>query len=89
MADLFFSFIADFCKALFSWLLSRRVNPYDNALAEEFFSILKTGFIYRRKIDAFKQAQRLIDDYIWLYNIKRIQLKTKPAPLVTESLFAA
>ncbi len=30
--------------------MSRRGNPYDNALAENFFSILKTECIYRTKI---------------------------------------
>lgn len=69
--------------------MSRRRNPYDNALAENFFSILKTECIYRQKIDTFKQAQRLIDDYIWFYNNERIQLKTKQAPLFTRSLFVS
>ena len=29
--------------------MSRRGNPYDNAMAENFFSILKTECIYRHK----------------------------------------
>ena len=69
--------------------MSRRGNPYDNALAENFFSILKTECIYRQKIDTFKQAQRLIDDYIWFYNNERIQLKTKQTHLVNRNLFVA
>ncbi|MBQ8928347.1 MAG: integrase core domain-containing protein [Oscillospiraceae bacterium] len=31
--------------------MSRRGNPHDNALAENFFSILKTECIYRMKIN--------------------------------------
>ena len=44
--------------------MSRRGNPYDNALAENFFSILKTECIYRTKIAALSEAKELIDDYI-------------------------
>lgn len=45
--------------------MSRRGNPYDNALAENFFSILKTECIYRTKINSFAEARALIDDYIF------------------------
>ena len=40
--------------------MSRRGNPYDNAMAENFFSILKTECIYRHKPAAFSQANELI-----------------------------
>ena len=61
--------------------MSRRGNPYDNALAENFFSILKTECIYRTKITSFAEANRLIDEYIYFYNHQRIQTKTKLTPL--------
>ena len=61
--------------------MSRRGNPYDNALAEKFFSILKTECIYRTKIRTYKEARLLIDQYIQFYNNERIQLKTKLTPL--------
>ena len=61
--------------------MSRRGNPYDNALAENFFSILKTECIYRQKIATFEEARSLIDDYIFFYNHQRIQTKTKLTPL--------
>ncbi len=38
--------------------MSRRGNPYDNAMAENFFSILKTECIYRRKPATFSEAMR-------------------------------
>ena len=60
--------------------MSRRGNPYDNALAENFFSILKTECIYRTKISTLAEARELIDDYIYFYNNQRIQSKTKLAP---------
>lgn len=69
--------------------MSRRGNPYDNALAENFFSILKTECIYRSKIKTFEEAKRIIDDYIYFYNHQRIQLKTKLTPLELRSQFIA
>lgn len=61
--------------------MSRRGNCYDNAMAENFFSILKTECIYRQKIKSFQQARELIDEFIYFYNHERIQLKTGEAPL--------
>ena len=61
--------------------MSRRGNCYDNALAENFFSILKSECIYRQKIKTFQQANQFIDDFIYFYNHERIQLKTGVAPL--------
>ncbi len=53
--------------------MSRRGNPYDNALAENFFSILKTECIYRIKLKSYEQARLIIDQYIDFYNNQRIQ----------------
>ena len=61
--------------------MSRRGNPYDNAMAENFFSILKTECIYRHKPTTFVEANEMIDRYIHFYNHARIQLKTGEAPL--------
>ena len=61
--------------------MSRRGNCYDNAMAENFFSILKTECIYRHQTSTFKEAKTLIDNYIYFYNHQRIQLKTGVAPL--------
>ncbi len=61
--------------------MSRRGNPYDNAMAENFFSILKTECIYRHKPKTFQEANDLIDQYIHFYNHERIQNKTGVAPL--------
>ena len=61
--------------------MSRRGNPYDNALAENFFSILKTECIHRLKLNSFNEARKAIDEYIYFYNNQRIQLKTKLTPI--------
>ena len=60
--------------------MSRKGNPYDNALAENFFSILKTECIYRTKLQTYEDARLLIGEYIHFYNNERIQLKTKLTP---------
>ena len=61
--------------------MSRRGNPYDNAMEETFFSILKTECIYRHKPATFSEANEMIDRNIHFYNHERIQLKTGEAPL--------
>lgn len=53
----------------------------DNALAENFFGILKAECIYRHKPETFEEANKMIDDYIYFYNHERIQLKTGLPPL--------
>lgn len=69
--------------------MSRRGNPYDNALAENFFSILKTECIYRTKLKTYEEAKSLIDEYIYFYNHERLQLKTKLTPLEKRNQFVS
>lgn len=69
--------------------MSRQGNPYDNALAENFFSILKTECIYRTKLRTYEEASLLIGEYIHFYNNERIQLKTKLTPLEKRNQFVA
>ena len=69
--------------------MSRRGNPYDNAIAENFFSILKTECIYRIKLRTYEEARLLIGQYIQFYNNERIQLKTKLTPLEKRSQHVA
>ena len=69
--------------------MSRRGNPYDNAMAENFFSILKTECIYRVKLKTYEEARLLISRYIDFYNNQRIQLKTKLTPSEKRSQYIA
>ena len=69
--------------------MSRRGNPYDNALAENFFSILKTECIYRTKHQTYDESRLLIGEYIHFYNNERIQLKTKLTPLEKRCQYVA
>ena len=68
--------------------MSRRGNCYDNAVAENFFGILKTECIRRCKPRSVEQARQLVEDYIYFYNHERIQLKTKLTPLEKRRQFA-
>ena len=65
--------------------MSRRGNPYDNALAENFFSILKRECINT----TYEEASLLIGEYINFYNNYRIQTKTKLTPLEKRNQFVA
>ena len=67
--------------------MSRRGNPYDNALAENFFSILKTECIHRVKLSGYDEARLIISEYINFYNNYRIQTKTKLTPLEKRNQF--
>lgn len=68
--------------------MSRRANPYDNAMAENFFSILKSECIRLYKPETIHDAQTLIDEYIAFYNHDRIQLNSKLSPIEKRRLFA-
>lgn len=69
--------------------MSSRGNPYDNAIAENFFSILKSECINRIKLKTYDEARLIIDEYIHFYNQERIQTKTKLTPLEKRSQFSA
>ena len=69
--------------------MSSRGNPYDNAMAENFFSILKSECINRVKLKTYEEASLLIDEYIRFYNQERIQTKTKLTPLEKRSQYVA
>lgn len=55
--------------------MSRRANPYDNAVAENFFGILKTECIHLYRPKTILQAKQLIHDYMDYYNNERMALK--------------
>ena len=67
--------------------MSRRANPYDNAMAENSFSILKSECIRIYKPESLHDAQTLIDEYIAFYNHERIQLYSKLSPFQKRRLF--
>ena len=68
--------------------MSRRANPYDNAMAENFFSILKSECIRLFEPETIHEAQALIEGYIAFYNNDRLQLNSKLSPFQKRRLFA-
>ena len=69
--------------------MSSKGNPYDNAMAENFFSILKTECIHRARLKTYEEARLLIGEYIHFYNNERIQTKTNLTPLEKRSQYVA
>ena len=53
--------------------MSRKGNCWDNAKAENFFSILKNEFYYVQTFKDEKDFRRKLDKYIQYYNEKRIK----------------
>lgn len=60
--------------------MSRRGNCLDNACMENFFGMLKTEWIQRRRFATMDEAREAIEQYVYYYNYERCQLKTKLTP---------
>ena len=52
--------------------LSRKGNPYDNAVSEANNKSLKIEFIYQNKFETLKQLQLELAEHVYWYNNKRI-----------------
>ncbi len=52
--------------------LSKKGCPYDNAVAEATYKIIKTEFAYNRRFESFKELERELFDYVNWYNRIRI-----------------
>lgn len=57
--------------------MSRPGTPGDNAMAENFFSILKTECIHMEKPKTISDARELTEQFINYYNYNRLQLTGK------------
>lgn len=55
--------------------MSRKATCLDNAVAENFFGLLKTELLYLEKSNSIDQLERAIVEYIDYYNNLRIKLK--------------
>lgn len=72
--------------------MSRKGNCLDNAMAENFFSILKSEMFYSQKFASVEQLEAKIHQYINYYNNHRIKLKLKglsPVKYRTQSFNSA
>ena len=55
--------------------MSRKATCLDNAVAENFFGLLKTELFYLEKFDSLDQPEKAIVECIDYYNNRRIKLK--------------
>ena len=60
--------------------MSRKGNCLDNAVAENFFGLLKSELLYLQKFQSLKQFKQELIDYLVYYNNKRIKAKLKGLP---------
>ncbi len=60
--------------------MSRKGNCLDNAVMENFFSILKSELLYLQTFDSMEHFKRELVDYLDYYNNKRIKQKLKGLP---------
>lgn len=61
--------------------MSRKGNCYDNALAENFFSHLKSEFYHMNSFETVEEFIIGLKEYIYYYNNKRIVSKLKMPPV--------
>ncbi len=57
--------------------MSRKGNCLDNAMAENFFGIMKSELLYVEKFESPKAFIKALDEYIDYYNNKRIKSRLK------------
>lgn len=57
--------------------MSRKGNCLDNAMAENFFGIMKSELLYAEKFESDKDFIKALEEYIEYYNNKRIKSRLK------------
>ena len=60
--------------------MSRKGNCLDNAVAENFFGLLKSELLYLQKFDSLEHFKQELVDYLDYYNNRRIKAKLKGLP---------
>ena len=60
--------------------MSRRGNCLDNAVAENFFGLLKSELLYLQKFESMEHFKKELIDYVDYYNNHRIKAKLKGLP---------
>jgi transposase InsO family protein len=61
--------------------MSRKGNCLDNAVAENFFSLLKTELIYLMEFQSAGEFVEELNHYIYYYNHHRIKLRFGVSPV--------
>lgn len=57
--------------------MSRKGNCLDNAMAENFFGIMKSELLYPQKFESEEEFIKALEEYIEYYNNKRIKYRLK------------
>ena len=57
--------------------MSRKGNCLDNAMAENFFGIMKSELLYAEEFESAEAFMRALEEYIEYYNNKRIKSRLK------------
>ena len=60
--------------------MSRKGNCLDNAVAENFFGLLKSELLYLQKFESMEHFKQELIDYLDYYNNRRIKAKLKGLP---------
>ena len=60
--------------------MSRKGNCLDNAVAENFFGLLKSELLYLQEFESMEHFKRELLDYLYYYNNRRIKAKLKGLP---------
>ena len=55
--------------------MSRKGNSLDNAMAENFFGIMKSELLYTENFESPEAFIKALDNYIEYYNNKRIKAR--------------
>lgn len=57
--------------------MSRKGNCLGNAVAEDFFGLLKSELLYLQKVQSLEHIKQELIDYLDYYNNRRIKAKLK------------
>ena len=66
--------------------MSRKGNCLDNAMAENFFGIMKSELLYAEKFESPEAFIKALNEYIDYYNNKRIKTKLKHTKISSEEI---
>ena len=68
--------------------MSRKGNCLDNAIAENFFGIMKSELLYAEKFETPEDFMKALEEYIYYYNNKRIKSRLNgKSPVQYRTLF--
>ena len=61
--------------------MSRKGNCYYNSVIENFFGIMKSGFLYCKEFESVEHFKQELEKYREYHNMKRMKAKLKMSPV--------